>query len=72
MGTPTAVISRRATGWLGMRTPTVLKPAVTSPDRAGFLVKTKVRGPGQKYSISFSSCGLILCATMASSSGWAM
>ena len=47
-GTPAVRISSRATGWLGMRTATVSRPAVTMSGTVSFFRKIRVSGPGQK------------------------
>ena len=51
-GTPASLISLSATGWSGMRTATVSKPAVTMSGTTGFLGITSVRAPGMSASIS--------------------
>jgi hypothetical protein len=47
MGSSAAFINSSAILWAGMRTPTVLSPAVTNGEIAGFFFNIKVRGPGE-------------------------
>ncbi|GFP35794.1 hypothetical protein HKBW3S43_01582, partial [Candidatus Hakubella thermalkaliphila] len=53
MGVPASSISLKATGWAGMRIATVGRPAVTISGTTSVLGSTKVRGPGQNFSMSF-------------------
>ena len=47
MGTPAAWINSSASGWAGIRRPTVGNPAVTMSGTSGHLGTTSVSGPGQ-------------------------
>jgi hypothetical protein len=46
-GTPAAAMSARATGWAGMRTAMVARPAVTAGATSGLAGSSSVSGPGQ-------------------------
>ena len=61
MGTPDFAISARAVLFCGMRTATVLSPAVTSSGTRSLFGATIVSGPGQKVSIRICACfGILL------------
>ncbi len=47
IGRPVSSSSRLATGWEGMRMPTVSWPAVTVSGMAADFFTTRVRGPGE-------------------------
>ena len=49
-GTPAASMMARATGWEGIRMPTVSSPAEVRPGTAADFFTTIVSGPGQKCS----------------------
>ena len=54
-GTPAAFSIALATGWLGIRMPTVSSPAVTTSGTACFFRHSTVSGPGQKRSMRRSA-----------------
>ena len=53
MGTPAASISASATGWAGMRMPTLSRPAVQASGTMSRLGSSRVSGPGMKRCASF-------------------
>jgi len=52
-GTPARRISSRATGCNGIRTPTIVRPAVTISGTAAERGSSSVSGPGQHAAVSF-------------------
>ena len=55
MGMPACRINASATGWFGMRTPTVSRPAVTISGIDACLGSTSVNGPGHQRRASLSA-----------------
>ena len=66
-GTPAALSSLSATGWSGMRTATLLSPALVTAGTVGFLGSSNVSGPGQNRSISLCASGVTKHSASAAS-----
>ena len=59
IGNGQSTISRLKSGWLGQRTATESRPAVTISGMMGFFLSTIVRGPGQKAALRISAAELV-------------